>query len=80
MIIAANATIRCPFMCRHRILADEEAGVLACDIADSLEELAEFAGKTLLPDGAVGVGFDKMAILEDIADDVVHDGIDEVDG
>ncbi len=79
-IITTNATVRCPFVTRHLILADEEAGVCAFDIADALEEAAEFICKALLPYGAMGVGFDEMVILKDVPGDVVDNGADEIDG
>jgi hypothetical protein len=79
-IITTNATVCCPFMTRHSILADEEAGVNAFDIADALEEVAEFVCKALLPYGAMGAGFDEMGILADVPGDVVDDGANEIDG
>ncbi len=59
---------------------DEEAGVCAFDITDALEEAAEFVCKALSPYGAMGVGFDEMAILVDVPGDVVNDGANEIDG
>ncbi len=79
-IITTNATVPCPFVTRHLILADEEAGVHAFDIADALEEAAEFVCKALLPYGAMSAGFDEMAILMDVPGDVVDDGANEIDG
>jgi hypothetical protein len=62
------------------ILADEEAGVHAFDIMDALEEAAEFVCKALLPYGAMGVGFDEMAILPDVPSDVINNGANKIDG
>jgi hypothetical protein len=78
-IITTNATVRCLFVTKHLILADEEAGVRAFDIADALEEAAKFVCKALLPYGAMGVGFDEMAILADVPGDVVNNGANEID-
>ncbi len=65
---------------RHLILVGEEAGVRAFDIVNALEKVAEFVCKALLPYGAMGVGFDEMAILADVPSDVVNDGADEIVG
>ena len=79
-IITKNATVRCPFVTRHLILADEEAGVHAFDLTNALEKGAEFVCKALLPYGAMGVGFDEMAILADVPGDVIDDGANEIVG
>ncbi len=80
VIITTNGTVRCPFVTRHLILADEEAGARAFDIANALEKAAEFVCKALLPYGAMGVGFDEMAILADVPGDVIDDGANEIVG
>ncbi len=79
-IITTNATVHCPFVIRHLILADEEAGVRAFDIVNVLEKAAKFVCKALLPYGVMGVGFDEMAILADGPGDVINDGADEIVG
>ncbi len=79
-IITTNATIHCPFVTRHLVLADDEAGVCAFDIADALEEAAKFICKALLPYGVMGGGFDEMAILPDVPCDVNNNGTNEIDG
>jgi hypothetical protein len=79
-IITTNATVCCPFVTRHLILADEEASVRVLDIADALKEAVKFVCKALLPYGAMGVGFDEMSILVDVPGDVVDNGANEIDG
>jgi hypothetical protein len=53
--------------------------VSAFDVAYSLKQATEFVCKAVLPNGLVGVGFDEVAILEDIASVVVNDGSNEED-
>ncbi len=65
---------------RHLILADEEAGVHAFDIANALEKAAKLVCKALLPYGAIEVEFDEMVILPDIPSDVVDNGANEMVG
>jgi hypothetical protein len=79
-IITTNATIHCPFVTRHLILVDEEAGVRAFDITNAVEEVAEFVCKAFLPYGMMSVKFDEVSILADIPGDVVNDCANEIDG
>jgi hypothetical protein len=79
-IITSNAAVHCPFVTRHLILADEEAGVCAFDITDALGKAAEFVCKALLSYGTMGVRFDEMAILADVPSDVAEDGANEIVG
>jgi hypothetical protein len=46
--------------------------------AYSLKQATEFVCKAVLPNGLVGVRFDEMVILKDIAGDIIHDGSNEV--
>ena len=66
MVIAANASICCSFVTWHLFFTDEKASVHTFDVANALEQVAEFVGKALLPDGTMGIGFDEMAVFEDV--------------
>ncbi len=60
---------------------DEEASVRRTfDVANALEQAAEYVGKALLPDGTMGIGFDEMAVLEDVTGDVLNNCANEIDG
>jgi hypothetical protein len=79
MIVATDPTVRCLFVVRHLLFANENTCVSAFDVAYSLKQATEFVGKAVLPNGLVEVGFDEVAILEDIASDVINNGSNEVE-
>ncbi len=78
-IVATDPTVSCSFALGHLLFANEKTSVSAFDVAYSLKQLTEFVCEAVLPNGTVGFGFDKVAILEYIASDVVNDGSYEVD-
>ncbi len=78
-VIAANASICRLFVTWHLFFTDEEASVHTFDVANALEQTAEFVGKALLPDGMMGIRFDEMAVFKDITSDVVNNCANEID-
>ncbi len=79
LIIAANASIRCPFVTRHLVPANEETSVVPFDVSDTLEEVTKFVGKALLPNRTVGVRLVEVTILEDVTGDVVNNSVDKIE-
>ncbi len=77
--VATDLTVRCLFVVGHLLFANKKACVSAFDVTYSLKQATKFVCKAVLPNDLVGVGFDEVAILKDIASDVVNDGSNEVD-
>jgi hypothetical protein len=78
-IVATDLTVCFYFVVGHLLFANEKTCVSAFDVGYSLKQANEFVCEAVLPNGLVGVGFDEVAILEDIASDVANDGSNEVD-
>ncbi len=78
-IVATDPTVHCLFVVGHSLFANEKACVSAFDVVYSLKQATKFGCKAVLPNCLVGVGFDEVAILKDIASDIVDDGSNEVD-
>jgi hypothetical protein len=57
----------------------KKTSVSAFNVEYSLKQATKFVCKAVLPNGAVGVRFDEVAILKYIASDVVDDGSNEID-
>jgi hypothetical protein len=78
-IVETDLTVCHWFLVGHLLFANEKTSVSAFDVVYSLEQVTKFICKAVLPNGMVRVGFDKVAILEYIASDVIDDGSNEVD-
>jgi hypothetical protein len=78
-IVATNPTILCSFVMGHLFFVDDKTCVSAFDVAYFLKQVIKLVCKAVLPNGLLGVRFDEMAILKDIAGDVINDGSNEVD-
>ncbi len=72
-IVATDPTVYCSFMVGHLLFANEKTSVSAFDVVYSLKQATKFVCKAVLPNGMVGVGFDEVAILEYITNDVVNE-------
>lgn len=79
-IATHDATVSCTLVWGELMAMDEEAGVRTFDVADALEEVPEFIGKTCLSDGVVFVSLDEMPIFKNVACDVIDNGGDEMEG
>ncbi len=77
-IVATDPTIRCSFEVGHLSFVNEKTCVSAFDVTYPLEQATKFICKAALPNGLVGVRFDEVAILKDIASEVVDNGSNEV--
>jgi hypothetical protein len=80
MVIAESASICCSFVTWHLFFTNEEASVRTFYVANALEQVAEFVGKALLPDGAMGIRFDEMAVFKEVTGDAINNCANEIDG
>ncbi len=78
--IAANATIRGPFVQQDLCLSNEEAGVSSLYVPDALKKPPNLVCGACLSQGAGALVLDQVAVFEHVSRFVIDDSSDEMVG